>query len=359
MIEMQYNFPLLPGLPGQWRERLRLTVESLGDEDFEAMRPTFRKDRAELVAIAAKWLRLPAERTVLTEGSHHGGLISYLAGGLAGKPVAVDAAAYTGGLEQARCLRCELVACAIDEEGMLPESLREQCMLARNAGRPVAGLFLTVSVHNPLGFVASLERRERLVEVAREFDLLILEDDTYAFMARDAPKRLAELAPERVFYINGLSKSYAPAVRTGFLVAPEGYEGAVWTAVKNVATGTSSVHNAAALSLVADGTVDRVIAAKIEEGAKRNAAARAALGEGACWPGAPCAWHLWVKLPERVTAQSFEAKMAERGVAISGGNWFAAGDGAPNGFRMALGGEVDAAVVQRGVEMVADELRDL
>jgi DNA-binding transcriptional MocR family regulator len=143
------------------------------------------------------------------------------------------------------------------------------------------------------------------------------------------------------------------------VVAPEGYEAAVWTAVKNVATGTSSLHNAAALSLVADGTVDRVIAEKLEEGARRNAAARAVLGESVCWPGAACAWHLWVKLPEHVTPQVFEARMAGCGVAISGGNWFAAGLGAPNGFRMALGGEVDAAMVHRGVELVAEEMQKL
>ncbi len=150
-----------------------------------------------------------------------------------------------------------------------------------------------MTVHNPLGCTASLERRQNIVAIAREFDLLIVEDDTYGFMEPDAPARLYDLAPERTFYVGSLSKSYVPASRMGFLVAPEAFDDGIRAAVKNTATGSSLVHHVAACSLLADGSVDRVIAAKNEEGARRNAAARAVLGDR-CWPGAVHAWHLWV-----------------------------------------------------------------
>ena len=64
-------------------------------------------------------------------------------------------------------------------------------------------------------------------------------------------------------------------------------------------------------------------------------------------------------MPEHVTAQAFEAQMKERGVCLSGGNWFSACDDAPHGFRLALGGEVDGAVTQRGGEMGGAALRGL
>ncbi len=358
MIEMQYNFPLLPGLPEQWRDRLRQAVDGLGTEDFDALRPTFRSVHPELVSVAAAWLRMPAERLFLTDGAHHGCLIAMMAGGLAGRPIAMDAAAYTGALEQARALGSPIVGCAVDAEGMKAERLREACVRGRAEGKPVAAIFCTVTVHNPLGCTASLERREQIVAIAREFDLLLVEDDTYGFMEPDAPPRLYDLAPERTFYVGSLSKSYAPASRTGFLVAPERFDAGVLAAIKNTATGSSLVHHQAACSLLADGSVDRVIAAKNTEGARRNAAARAVLGDR-CWPGAEAAWHLWVALPGSVTAQAFEARMRERGVCLSGGNWFGTREGAPHGFRIALGGEVDAAVAQRGVELVAEELERL
>ena len=352
---MQYNFPLLPGLPTEWRDRLRWAVDQLGAEDFASLRPTFRSAHPELVRVAASWLKLPEERLFLTDGAHHGCLIAMMAAGLAGRPIAMDAAAYTGALEQARALRSPVLGCAVDAEGMKAESLRAVCVRGQEKGEPVAAIFCTVTVHNPLGCTASLGRREQIVAIAREFDLLIVEDDTYGFMEPEAPARLVDLAPERTFYVGSLSKSYAPASRTGFLVAPERFDAGIWAAIKNTATGSSLPHHAASCSLIADGSVDRVIAAKNAEGARRNAAARAVLGDR-CWPGAKAAWHLWVALPEHVTAEAFEAQMKNQGVCLSGGNWFTTCEGAPHGFRIALGGEVDAAITQRGVELVAETL---
>ncbi len=131
MIEMQYNFPLLPGLPEQWRDRLRWAVDSLGPEDYDALRPTFRHPQPELVESAAKWLRMPADRLFLTDGAHHGCLIAMMAGRFAGKPIAMDAAAYTGALEQVRALGATPVGCAVDAEGMTADSLRAACERGR------------------------------------------------------------------------------------------------------------------------------------------------------------------------------------------------------------------------------------
>jgi DNA-binding transcriptional MocR family regulator len=356
MIEMQYNFPLLPGLPAQWRERLGQAVASLDDTSFDELRPTFRRDQRALTDVAARWMNMPAERTVLTEGGHHGSLLAMLAMGVAGHPIAVDAVAYTGAIEQAKALGSPLVGCAVDGEGMVAESLRERCVEAAKAGKPVRAMYVIPTVHNPLGSVASLERREALVAVAREFDLMIVEDDAYAFMAPDAPAPLSALAPERTFYVRGLSKSYAPAARTGFLVVPERFMERVATMLRNSVTGSSLVHARAAVSMIADGTVDRVIAEKNVEGALRNAAARRLLGD-VCWPGAAAAWHLWVSLPLHVTPQAFEVRIRERGVLISGGNWFATRDDAPNGVRLALGGEVERERTLEGAALVAETMQ--
>jgi DNA-binding transcriptional MocR family regulator len=359
MIEMQYNFPMLAGQPAEWRERLRAAVDSLGDDCFDELRPTFRGDMSAITEVGARWMGMPPERTYLVEGNHQGSLIAMMAAGIAGRPMAVDVAAYTGALEQALALACPIVACAVDGEGMVAASLREQCERGVAAGAPVAAVYVIPTVHNPLGSVASLARRWELVEVAREFDLVIVEDAAYSYMALEAAAAVATLAPERTFYVCGLSKSYAPGTRTGFMVAPEQYAEGMARAIKNAATGANLVHARAAVSLIADGTLDRVIAEKNIEGARRNAAARAMLGDARCWPGAACAWHLWVSLPDGVTPQAFEARMAEKGVAISGGNWFAAVPGSarmPNGFRVALGGEVDGERAMRGVALVAEEL---
>jgi DNA-binding transcriptional MocR family regulator len=363
MIEMQYNFPLLAGQGEEWRDRLRSAVDGLHAGDANELRPTFRMDRTAQREIAARWLDAPTERTWVTCGGHHGTLVALLAAGLAGKTIAVDDVTYTGILEQGRMLGSRLLGVAFDDEGMRADALREVCAREASAGREtsagggVSAIYTMPTVHNPLGCVAGLERRRAIVEVAREFDLVIVEDDAYGYMERAAPPSYAVLAPERTFYVRGLSKSYAPATRTGFLVMPERFASAVESAIKNTATGTSLVHCVAALSLIADGTVDRIMEAKRAEGARRNAAARELLGEAAA-PGARCAWHLWVRSPEGMSAAAAQALCAERGVMVSGAQGFVVpGTAVPGALRIALGGEVEAERMLEGVRVVAQVVR--
>lgn len=352
MIEMQYNFPLLAGQGEQWRERLRWAVDQLHPDSADELRPTFRMKQLEHRAIAANYLGSQPETTWIVAGGHHGTLVSMMAAGLAGKTIAFDQISYTGGLEQARMLGCTIASIAYDEQGMRADALRAACETGS-----IAAIYTMPTVHNPLSCVASLQRREAIVAVAREFNLLILQDDAYGYMEPDAPPHYAALAPERTFYTRGLSKSYAPATQTGFLVAPERFAPAIDNALKNSTTGTTLVNNIAALSLLADGTVDAVIAQKLTEGAQRNAAAREVLGDAA-FPGARSAWLLWIDLPSAMTAAEAEAACKAKGVLVSGGNWFAP-PGAPetHAIRIGLGGEVDAARTQRGVELVAEIVR--
>jgi DNA-binding transcriptional MocR family regulator len=357
MIEMQYNFPLLAEQGAQWQRRLRAAVEQLHPESADELRPTFRMKQMEHRAIGAKWLGSQPETTWIVTGGHHGTLVSMMASGLAGKTIAFDAISYTGGLEQARMLGCKVAAVEYDEEGMRADSLRAVCEREkRDSKGGVAAVYTMPTVHNPLSCVASLQRREAIIEVAREFDLLIVQDDAYGYMEAGAPPSYAVLASERTFYTRGLSKSYAPATQTGFLVAPERFKAAIGNAVKNSTTGTSLVNNIAALSMVADGTVDAVIAEKLAEGERRNAAVRTLLGDAA-FPGAKCAWLLWVALPEGLTAEAAEAACAAKGVLVSGGNWFAAPGVTAKGLRIGLGGEVEFERMMEGVRVVAEVVR--
>jgi DNA-binding transcriptional MocR family regulator len=88
------------------------------------------------------------------------------------------------------------------------------------AARP--RLYVTVSVlHNPTGASLSLQSAHRVLQLATEFDLHIVEDDTYAHLAPAHAPRLAALdALERTIYVSGFSKILTPNWRIGFLAAP-------------------------------------------------------------------------------------------------------------------------------------------
>jgi DNA-binding transcriptional MocR family regulator len=358
MIDLQFNFPMLVGQDVVWAEYVRASLEAQAAEGLAALRPSFRGGgEMRMREIAAAWLGEAVERVALTCSGHHGCLVALMAAGLAGKRVVVEAITYTGFLEQCRMLGVEVTACAMDAEGLCADSLREICVKGKDAGRPVAAVFTMPTLHNPVGCVASVERRRAVVEVAREFGLVVIEDDAYAFLHDDPPVRYATLAPERTFYVRGLSKNFAPVVRTGLMVVPVEYAAAVANAVKQGASGVSRMLAGAAISMLEDGTMDRLIAEKRVEGAARQAAARGLL-EGLEVSAGPNAWHLWVSLPEGVSASDVERRCEECGVLVSGGRWFAApGTEVPRAVRLGLGGEVESVRALEGVRVFVGVVR--
>lgn len=356
MIDLVWNFPLLKEQKQLWSRYVAAAMREFEAEGVESLRPSFRTVETQLRERAARCLGFPVERVWMTCGGHHGTLNALLASGLAGERVAMEGTSYPGFLDQCRATKTRMTACAVDDEGLVPASLREVCERVRAEGEPVRGLFTMPTVQNPLGFVTPLARRQEIVEIAREFELTIVEDDAYGYMEEHAPPSYAVLAPERTFYVRGLAKSLAPGARTGFLVAPESAQAAMVSALKCTATGTDVPANMAALAICEDGTLDVLMRAKRDEGAVRNAAAREMLGD-VCAAGARCAWHLWLRMPEGVDVDAVERACNEAGVMVTNGRWCAVAPGYGQGVRIALGGEIERERTMEGVRRVAEVLR--
>lgn len=357
MIDLVWNFPLMPGQQETWSRYVAAAFAESGSQPVESLRPSFRTVEPKLRERAARWLGQPVSRVWMTCGGHHGTLNALMASGLAGTRVAVEGSTYPGFLDQCWMTKTAAVACETDEEGIIPEALRELCERRRRELEPVHGLFTMPTVQNPLGFVTPLARREKIVEVAREFQLSIIEDDAYGFMEENAPASYAELAPERTYYVRGLAKSLAPGARTGFLIAPENAAASIEASLRCTATGTDVHLNMAALAMCEDGALAELMRAKRAEGLLRNREARARLGN-LCAPGALAAWHLWVKLPEDVEPSDVEGAIKSEDVMVTNGQWCAAAPEYRHGLRIALGGEVDRARMLEGVGRVAEVLED-
>lgn len=355
MIDLVWNFPLLPGQQEIWSRYMAAAFAESASQPVESLRPSFRTAEPALRERAAKWLGYPFSRTWITCGGHHGTLNALMASGLAGTRVAVEGNTYPGFLDQCWMTKTSVVASLIDEQGIVPDALRELCERKRRELEPVHGLFTMPTVQNPLGFVTPESRRVEIVEIARQFQLTIIEDDAYGFMEDNAPASYADLAPERTYYVRGLAKSLAPGARTGFLVAPENAAASIEASLRCTATGTDVPQNLAALKMCEDGAFDEVIKAKRAEGLERNRAARALLGQ-LCAPGALAAWHLWVRLPEDAEPSDVEGAIKSEDVMVTNGQWCAAAPEYRHGLRIALGGEIDRARMLEGVARVAGVL---
>ena len=114
------------------------------------------------------------------------------------------------------------------------------------------------TLHNPLGWVTPQQSRQQLVAIAREHELLIIEDAAYAFLVEKPPTPLAALAPESTFYVSGLSKSVATGLRFGFVVAPTEFTAALQRVIRATTWNTPALITAIATGWLNDGTVTRL-----------------------------------------------------------------------------------------------------
>jgi len=154
-------------------------------------------------------------RVLVTNGSLQG--LVFLAQCFAGDRVLVEAPTYDRPLKILRAAGVEVSALAMDDEGLELGALED----ALAGGAKPAFLYTIPTFQNPSGRTLSPARRRRLVDLAREHDLLVLEDDPYGLVRFEgkAPPTLFELdGGERVIYSSSFSKTIAPGLRVGYFV---------------------------------------------------------------------------------------------------------------------------------------------
>ncbi|KAI9574053.1 TdiD protein [Boletus coccyginus] len=146
-----------------------------------------------------------------------------------GDPILIEAPAYAGVLPILRSLHCELVEVATDGNGVCSSDLRS-ILQSWPAGKQKPKAFYTVPYGcNPSGMTATIERRREVLQLAREFNFLILEDDPYYYLyfgkaARPPSYFKLELeTPElgRVIRFDSFSKILSAGMRMGFASGPK------------------------------------------------------------------------------------------------------------------------------------------
>jgi len=139
-----------------------------------------------------------------------------------GDVVICEAPSYVGALGVFRAYECEVVHAEMDEHGLVPQALREAIAAVKAAGKTCKFLYTIPNYHNPAGVSLATERRAEILDICREADLLILEDNPYGLLGfDDEPYRaLRADEPDGVIYLGSFSKTFAPGFRVGWALAP-------------------------------------------------------------------------------------------------------------------------------------------
>ncbi|ASI98652.1 aminotransferase-like domain-containing protein [Thermococcus celer] len=138
-----------------------------------------------------------------------------------GDVVITENPSYINSLLAFEQLGAKVVGIPVDGEGMKVEMLEEKLRELENRGEKVKFIYTIPTGQNPLGITMSLERRKALLDVAKEHDLLIVEDSAYNFMRYEGEARpLKALDDEgRVIVVGTFSKIMGTGFRVGWLIA--------------------------------------------------------------------------------------------------------------------------------------------
>lgn len=341
LLDLNFNYPSLPGQAELLRTALRQLALSGDLEALLRYQPHAGRvhERAAVARhLLNRGLTVQAEQVLVVSGAQHGLAVSMMTLLKPGDVVAVDALTYSGFKVLAETLHLELVAIPVTAGGPDLDHMHRLC-----GQRPVRAVYSMPTLHNPLGWVMSLAQRERLVAIARQHNLMIIEDGAYAFLAEDAPPPLATLAPERTVYIGGLSKSVATGLRVGFIAAPMAWVSGLERTIMATTWNVPGVMSAIAVGWLEDGTVAQLEAQKRADAQARQALAAQVL-RGVKTISHPSSYFLWLPLAEDARADQVAMTLQRAGISVSTAEPFAVSAQVPHALRLALGSVPMAAL---------------
>ncbi|MGW1188201.1 aminotransferase-like domain-containing protein [Streptomyces sp. NPDC002559] len=333
-VDLNFNCPSLPGQADLLRQALR-EVATSGDLESLLRYQPHRGRPQDRVSVARhlerRGISTDADRILITNGAQHGLAVTVMAALDAGDVVAVDALTYPGFKVLAHALHLDLEPVPATADGPDLDALERLC-----ATRPVRAIYTMPTLHNPLGRVMPAADRIRLIEIARRYGPLIIEDASYAYLVENPPPPLAATAPDITVHVSGLSKSVATGLRVGFVVAPPAAVPSLERAIRATTWNTPALTTAIACRWLDDGTVDHLEARKREDARARQAIARQELA-GLPLIGHPSSYFTWLPLPDEARADRLTAALARRNISVTTAEPFSTSARTPQALRLALG----------------------
>ena len=218
--------------------------------------------------------------------------------------------------------RLRIVGLASDGNGPDPDDLARQAAEHRAAGRNCF-LYLVTTFANPTGRCLDRSRAERLLHAAASHGVTVIDDDVYRDTVPSAPPSLHAIDPS-VFRLGSFSKSIAPGLRVGYVVAPrEVIEETARCGVLD--SGGSSNHFAAMVTgeILRSGRFEKLARQGHARYAERRMALSDALRGGPFTFDEPTGgFFVWLKLPDDVTTAEVVNAARANGVLVSDGRAF-------------------------------------
>ncbi|HXY17720.1 MAG TPA: PLP-dependent aminotransferase family protein [Gaiellaceae bacterium] len=298
-------------------------------------------------------------RVFLTAGGLQG-FAFYIALQLVRRPgrVLVEGPTYDRPLKLLRWQGAEIVSLPMDGEGLDLDALEAEL---RKRG-DVSFLYTIPTFQNPSGRTLSADRRRRLVQLAREHDLDVLEDDPYGLVRYEgeAPPRIHDLdGGERVTFTSSFSKTVAPGLRVGWFVVPAELRAAYDDRIVSTLISPSLLPQAIVHELHARGgfepNLERIRGLLRVRKDTMLAALERGMPENVMWSFPEGGYFLWVDLPRGTDAADLLRRSTEAGVTFVKGADFFPDGGGESAVRLAFSYETPERIAE-GVAVLGELL---
>jgi len=261
-----------------------------------------------------------------------------------GDTVILEEFTYGGYLSKLRRLGVNIVGAPLDEDGIRIDALGAILADLKSKGATPKYICTVPTVQNPTGSVMPVERRRQLLALAREYGVPIFEDECYADLTwggMQAPPALYALDPARVIHIGSFSKTLAPALRVGYVIAEWSFLSRM-VAIKSAGdSGTGALEQmvvAEYFSRHFERHVDE-LSATLKDKLDVMVEAVAREFGTAAEPWVPKGGiFLWLKLPDQVDVRQLVRPALDAGIAFNPGpEWAVDGAAAKSRLRLCFG----------------------
>ncbi|HGF8723677.1 PLP-dependent aminotransferase family protein [Klebsiella pneumoniae] len=334
VVDLNFNYPSLPDQGDALREALR-QLAMAGDIDSHLRYQPHAGRLAERDIIArhltCQHFAPDAENVLIVNGAQHGLAVTVMGLLRPGDVVAVDALTYSGFKALAALYHLELAAIPCRPEGPDLRALHTLCQQRR-----VRAVYTMPTLHNQLGWVLNTGQRQALADLARQHDLLIIEDAAYARLVSRPPPPVVSYAPERTVYVTGFSKNIATGLRVGVVISPPRYRPEIERAIRATTWNTPTLISSLICAWIEDGTVARFETQKRQDARQRQQVVREVLC-GLPVVSHPDSYFVWLPLGEESRADRLANALMERRISVSTAEPFCVSATIPQALRIALG----------------------
>ena len=246
-------------------------------------------------------------------------------------PIIVERPCYVGAIQAFRAFGADFHGVEMDHDGMIPEKLERMVAGLMTQGSRPKFIYLIPDFQNPSGINLTLERRKKVLSIAAEYDLVIIEDSPYRELrfSGDLIPSLRSLDTDgRVIQMKTFSKIFSPGFRLGWIVAPQTVLDKLVMAKQGTDLCTSAFTSILAAYLLQDGLVEKQIKISKKLYAAKARVMLDALGrympevEGLSWSRPDGGMFLWLRLPEYMDTVAMIQRAIELKVAYVVGTCF-------------------------------------